>query len=253
MNHQILSIQFRRDLARLSEEVKYSVAMGHLDLNIICEDVICGLFRELYGFKKLRNLNNEEKKNFPGIDLADDEAKVAVQVTSIKKIEKIKACLRKVIKHNLQEKYDRVIFYILTEKQGSYSQASIDNVCQGKVEFDAARDILDSTDLSAKAANADLQSLNCAVKILNAFMNGDEKGVTSGVNIKDSNIQTINNIEKLYLNITSGENESKNSQPPEVNPKIQQSFAEYAKQELSKIISLRAFSQSYSQIWCMAA
>ena len=29
--------------------------MGHFDVNKICEDVFCGVFKELYGFENLRN------------------------------------------------------------------------------------------------------------------------------------------------------------------------------------------------------
>jgi len=172
LNHQQLLTQFREELAKLSLEVELSGAMSQHDINNICEYVFCGVFKELYGFKNLINLNAEEKKNFPGIDLADDEAKVAIQVTSEKTIDKIKASLKTFIEHNLHKKYDRVIFYILTEKQGSYRQTSIDKVSQGKIEFNALRDILDKTDLANMAAKAKPQNLREAVKILVAYMQG---------------------------------------------------------------------------------
>ena len=110
MKHIRIIDQFREDLASLSREVETSVAMGHLDINKICEDVFCRLFKELYGFENIRNLNEEDKHNFPGIDLADDEAKVAIQVTSTKTVDKIKDSLTKIIEHGLHEKYDRFIF-----------------------------------------------------------------------------------------------------------------------------------------------
>lgn len=74
--------------------------MGHLDINKICEDVFCGIFKELYGLENLRNLNADDQ-NFPGIDLADDEARVAIQVTSDKSLDKIKDGLGKIITHGL--------------------------------------------------------------------------------------------------------------------------------------------------------
>ncbi|MDE0511158.1 MAG: SMEK domain-containing protein [Gammaproteobacteria bacterium] len=103
MNHQQLLTQFREELAKLSLEVELSGAMSQHDINNICENVFCGIFKELYGFKNLRNLNAEERKNFPGIDLADVEAKVAIQVTSEKTIDKIKASLETFIEHNLHK------------------------------------------------------------------------------------------------------------------------------------------------------
>ena len=151
--------------------------MGHFDINKICEGVFCGVFKEIYGFKELRNLNEEEKKNFPGIDLADDEAKVAIQVTSDRTLAKIKDSLGTIIKYKLHEKYNRFIFYILTRKQGSYSQDSINKVCQGKVIFDAASDILDYTDLATEAASALPQNLKRTVDILGAYSRGCEVGL----------------------------------------------------------------------------
>ena len=164
--------QFREDLSSLSREVESSVAMGHFDINKICEDVFCGIFKELYGFKNLRNLNGEERQNFPGIDLADDDARVAIQVTSDKSLDKIKDGLGKIIRHGLHEKYDRVIFYILTRKQGSYSAQSIDKAADDKIAFDVSADILDFTDLATKAAGASPRSLKKAADILGEYTRG---------------------------------------------------------------------------------
>ena len=151
--------------------------MGHLDINKICEDVFCGIFRHLYGFKKLRNLNQETKRNFPGIDLADDEARVAIQVTSEKSLDKIKDSIEKVIKYRLYETYDRIILYILTRKQGSYSTDSIAKVCQGKIAFDVSSDILDFTDLATKAATISPKNLKKALNVLGTYLRGCDVGL----------------------------------------------------------------------------
>lgn len=172
MKHVEVINQFREELTSLSREVDSAVAMGHLDINKICEDVFCGIFKELYDFKNLRNLNSKEKLNFPGIDLADDDARVAIQVTSDKSLEKIKDSLKKVIKHGLHEKYDRIIIYILTRKQSSYAGESIRKVCKDKIAFDVTSDILDFTDLSTKAAGAPPGKLRRAVDILGEYTRG---------------------------------------------------------------------------------
>ncbi|MXY89403.1 MAG: SMEK domain-containing protein [Gammaproteobacteria bacterium] len=177
MKHLRLTSQFSEDLAKLSREVETSVAMGHLDINKVCEDIFCGLFRELYGLKNIRNLNEEEKQNFPGIDLDDQEERVAIQVTSDKSLEKIKNSLSTIISHRLHEKYDRIIIYILTRKQGSYSVESINKVCDGKIEFDVSSDILDYRDLAARGANAPPRILKRALDILGAYMRGCDIGL----------------------------------------------------------------------------
>lgn len=177
LKHSELLNQFREDLAQLSHEVETSVAMGHLDVNRICEDVICGVFRELYGFENLRNLNVDEQQNYPGIDLADDEARVAIQVTSDKSLQKIKDSITTAIKHGLHQDYDRIMFYILTRKQSSYSQLSIDKVCDGNLSFSTSSDILDYTDIASRAANAQPKKLKRSVDILGSYMRGCSVGL----------------------------------------------------------------------------
>ena len=151
--------------------------MGHFDVNKICEDVICGIFKELYRLDNLRNLNAEKGLNYPGIDLADDEARVAIQVTSDKTLEKVKDSLRTITKHSLHEKYDRIIFYILTRKQGSYAETALKEICGEKLKFEATSDILDFTDLASRAATAEPQRLKRAVDGLKEYMRGSEVGL----------------------------------------------------------------------------
>lgn len=177
MKHVELINQFREEIARIAHEVESSVAMGHFDLNKICEDVICGLFKELYGFESLRNLNKDEKLNFPGIDLADDDARVAIQVTSDKSLDKVKDTLEKAINHRLYERYDRFIIFNLTRKQASYSQTAISAICGSSISFDVRSDILDQRDLSTKAANADPFKLKAAVDLLLAYTRGLDVGL----------------------------------------------------------------------------
>ena len=177
MKQSELLNQFREQLVRLGQEVEASVAMGHYDINRICEDVFCGVFRALYGFENLRNLNESDGTNYPGIDLADDEAGVAIQVTSDKTLEKVKGSLKTIVEHRFHKKYPRIIFYILTRKQGSYSASSIENICEGKLTFNVSSDILDFTDLASRAANADPRNLKQAVDILTAYLRGCDVGL----------------------------------------------------------------------------
>ena len=146
--------------------------MGQLDINKISEDVVCGLFRELYGFQALRNLNSAEKENYPGIDLADDDAKIAIQVTSDKSLTKLKDTLRKVIQHGLHTRYDRIIVYNLTHRQQRYSEAAIFKTCGDKIRFSASSDILDFRSIASKAAEVEPQKLQTALNHLSAYMRG---------------------------------------------------------------------------------
>lgn len=201
MKHLDLINQFREGLNDVSKEVELSTAMSLYDINLICENLFCGIFKEIYEFSGLRNLNEDEKKNYPGIDLADDQNRVAIQVTSDKTLEKVKDTIRKVKAHKLHEKYDRFIVYCLTTKQGSYSQNSIDKECGSELEFDASSDILDYKDIATKAANTDPLRLKKAVDILGSYQRGCDVGLAAqDFDPPDSPPETLLiNLVELYL------------------------------------------------------
>src|SRR5215216_5091532 len=75
-------------------QAKAYSAAGHTDFNKVSEDVLVPLFRHVFSLPDLRNLNTEAKKNFPAIDLADDKAGVAFQVTATAGSQKITDTLK---------------------------------------------------------------------------------------------------------------------------------------------------------------
>ena len=105
--------------------------MTMTDINHVAETVLIPLFREVYGYKDLKNLNVAEGANYPAIDLGDENARVAIQITSTADSEKVKHTLEQFIKFDLYKKYDRLIVYILTEKQDSYSGNGFNEKIQG--------------------------------------------------------------------------------------------------------------------------
>lgn len=178
MKHLSLINQFREELASLSQEIEISTSMGHFDINKVCEDLVCGLFRELFKFGHLRNLNNEEKQNFPGIDLADDHARIAIQVTSTTNLGKIKDSITTFLAHKLNNKYDRLVILFLTKKQASYSQPAVDQITNEAFLFDVTRDVIDFSDLAIKAANSSPQILTKAISVLRSYTRGCEEGLS---------------------------------------------------------------------------
>ncbi len=55
-------------LSAFVTEIKASIAMGKSDFSKASETILIPIFAELYGYKQLRNLNDTERINFPGID-----------------------------------------------------------------------------------------------------------------------------------------------------------------------------------------
>ncbi|WP_145986681.1 SMEK domain-containing protein [Methylocaldum marinum] len=171
MKHLDLINEFQTLLTQLRHEVESASAMQLYDTHKIAEQVICGVMRELYGFAGLRNLNAEQG-NFPGIDLADDTGRIAVQVTATADLSKIKDTLKTFLKHGLHKRYDRLIVYILTAKQDRYSQSAIDAVTNGNFSFSADTDVVDYRDLSQRVPFVSPAQLQAAVNVLKAYLRG---------------------------------------------------------------------------------
>jgi hypothetical protein len=181
MKQQDLINRLRDELTHIVAQTEGNSAMGLTDHNKIAEDLICGLMHEILGFRGLRNLNATERANYPAIDLADFGARIAVQVTATAAIPKIKGTLNKFLKHGLSGSFDRVIVYILSRKQGSYSQEAIDKVTGLRLSFDCERDILDFRDLLEKAVHLNPARLAAALRVVEAY----NRGIPSGLAEED--------------------------------------------------------------------
>ena len=82
------------DLASLKYQIETRNKLGQLDLTKFCEDFFREVLNTTYGLN-LKNLN-DERSNEPGIDLGDDKAQIAFQVTSKNKLSKIHDTLNKI-------------------------------------------------------------------------------------------------------------------------------------------------------------
>ena len=147
-------------------KIKIAKAKGKTDINRESENVLIPLLSEIYGHTGLRNLNVSEGPNFPAIDLGDEKTKTAYQITSTPTSEKIKDTLQKFVKHKLYEKYNRLVIYILTEKQKTYQGGQFDAIIQGKFSFDKANDILDYQDLLREISGFSLEKSRRVENIL---------------------------------------------------------------------------------------
>lgn len=169
-------------LARFVAEVRISNSMNLFDKNRIAEDVLIPIFSEVYDLENLENLN-ERGGNFEGIDLGDQKARIAFQITSNTNNKKIKKTLQSIVDEKYYEDYDKFIVYDLTKKQDSYSgsgwceiiggafTADDSKITGGKFEFGKG-DIWDETDLSAKICNLPLEKLQKIAAVLESEFGG---------------------------------------------------------------------------------
>lgn len=138
MNNRELKIKLiSEQLARLEIQVRNLNAQNLCDLNSISENSICGILNLTFGYR-LINLN-PENSNYAGIDLADSRNKISVQVTSDKSKKKIQKTLNIFSQNQLDKKYDRLIIFILGEKQKQYRNIEI----PVNLDFDIIDDIFD--------------------------------------------------------------------------------------------------------------
>ena len=157
-------------------EIKGFGAMARTDLNRVAQDILVPLFTEVYGYRGLRNLDAGTAGNFPAVDLADDEAGVAIQVTATASIEKIKHTLDQFLQDRsqfdppLREKYPTLIVYILTEKQRSYSREAIDAVTGGRFSFNPTRHIWDFKDVLTAIGALPLERKAAVLELLTAHI-----------------------------------------------------------------------------------
>lgn len=117
--------QIIENLTRMQLLLKNHSRLKLYDLNIIAEGFIANLLNAFWD-TNLRNLNHEDK-NIPSIDLGDDQARIAVQVTSSRSSKKVQKTIDKFIQYGFKNKYDRLFVFILADKQKSYS--SVDTKC----------------------------------------------------------------------------------------------------------------------------
>ncbi|WPU99191.1 SMEK domain-containing protein [Mucilaginibacter sp. cycad4] len=148
-NHNKLLVSIRDYLSRFQVQVKIATANSEYDINQHAENIIIPILNIAFE-ARFRNTNETDRKNAESIDLVDDQLrKIGIQVTATNSLEKVKTTLNKFLKSGYSKRVDRVLIYILTEKQRSYSQSSIDSVTKGKIKFDVNSQILDASDLYA--------------------------------------------------------------------------------------------------------
>lgn len=130
------------------------------DESVYAENFVCELLNICYDYN-LYNLN-EKKGNFPGIDLGDETNKLGIQVTMQSKSKKINETLEKCYKNKCYEKFPNLKFFMLSDKQKSYSiKKSYD-----EINFNYKEDILDFNDLCKTLINLDIDKQERIYKYL---------------------------------------------------------------------------------------
>lgn len=127
----------RRYLSIWKENIGLDNELGLTDINSDAEDFCCGLLNIVLD-ANFQNLNLLQM-NFPAIDLADNNKRLCIQVTSTAGAEKIRHTLERFFDHGLDANYDRLIVMILGKKK----KYQIDFPQKEGFAFDPMRDVWD--------------------------------------------------------------------------------------------------------------
>lgn len=108
-----------RELSVIRYEITSKNLLNLTDDNIYMQNFMRDLLNLTFGYN-LVNLN-DKSPNFPGIDLGDEARGIGFQITSTKTGQKIKDTLDICIKSECCHAFPQLKFFILTEKQSTYS------------------------------------------------------------------------------------------------------------------------------------
>ena len=165
MNQQTLLFRISQLLSRFTEQVNILNSNGEFSINIQAENILIDVLNVIFDCS-LKNVNYEENKLYPCIDLRDEKKRIAIQVTSTGTIEKIKHTLSGFVNNGLYKVYDTLYIYIIKEKQKSYKQSSIDDIIENKFVF-SQTNIIDKTDLYKKLNEInDIQKIESVCQLL---------------------------------------------------------------------------------------
>src|SRR5271157_844110 len=140
-----------KGLALLTYQVGQENLAGQYSKNRITEDLLLPVFSRVFSAPSLRNLNTAEP-NHPYLDLADDSARLGIQVTTERAANKITQTLQGFLGAKLHQRYDRVIFFLLLAARPTFAPGTHRKwaaICKGKLTFLPKRDIVSLPELSS--------------------------------------------------------------------------------------------------------
>ncbi|MBN4864781.1 MULTISPECIES: SMEK domain-containing protein [Providencia] len=147
-------------ITHLSTSAKLGGKIHFFDLNIVAEDFYADLLNIIYGWN-LVNLNHAEL-NRAAIDLGDRQQKIAVQITSNRRKDKLQKTINLFNEHNLSKEYSTLKIVIIGEKTRLNSTL---NLPLG-INFNAKNDILDDTTLISDISSLSIDKLHKIISLI---------------------------------------------------------------------------------------
>lgn len=150
------------EFSRLAYLIKFRTKLKLFDLNLFAEDFVAGILNPTLG-TNLKNLNSGDK-SIPAIDLGSGST-VAVQVTTTKSTPKIQKTIDNFVKYGFNGKYQRLVVFIVGDKQTSYNGLNTTAL----PSFSVDDDIIDLSSFVV-LARQNHHALDEILKVIDRFM-----------------------------------------------------------------------------------
>ena len=123
-SYYISRINFQ--LGVLAETVKLNSTDNRNDLAVDAEDTVCGLMNKVFDLQLVNA--NKEHHNYPAVDLVDTKNRIAFQITVQNDVKKVDDMLEKFEKHNLKLQFNRLVLFVISEKDPTKSMRERETV-----------------------------------------------------------------------------------------------------------------------------
>lgn len=205
LTRSALTTEVSDRLHDISARLQSRARAGFTDASHTLESTCRCFFNVLFDWN-LTNLNLEQS-NFPGVDLADDAQRLALQITHQNCGQKITDTAEKFEKHNLGERFDKVIIFFCCPKKPSVPKYLKQAVNPPGIEC------WDIPDVVKRCGNFELSALKKALNILR-----QELGLQPHVDAEDLRID-INHLPQGAANFLAREAELKWLTEAWINPR----------------------------------
>ncbi|WP_339695629.1 SMEK domain-containing protein [Celeribacter baekdonensis] len=236
-------------LARFAYDVRVKNSMGLFDINTIAEDLLVPVFSVVFDCPDLRN-QNKIQMNFPAVDLGCSKSRVSLQITSDGSSGKALKTVEKFEEHGLGSDFDRLLIYVLTEKQASYSSKKLAKAARDcSIDFSPERDILDHQNLSHLLSELPEEKLEAVADILDGFFAAEDTGrkfraeLNAFLEVSVKNIEDEKNSKKYIPSVFVETTKTKEEMRYFANPlffceKIDDALSDFDLVEYNRILQL---------------
>ena len=161
-------------LGRLAHAVKSSNNTGYFDINTLSEDILIPIMSLAFSCPDLKN-QNKIRMNYPAVDLGCSASRISIQVTSNASSRKIADTLQKFKSHNMEQNFEKLYIYVITEKQKKYASKALDRkIADLPIAFDKSQNIIDYRDIPQLLEDLDNKKIMRACEVLESAFSASE-------------------------------------------------------------------------------